>query len=327
MLIAAALALAAGGCGTAPQSPAGPVDRELKAAGSTARYAFESGRYDQAASIYRRALDRAFLRNDADAILDNRYNLAVSLMELQKTGQALALVEQAKADLAASGKSLPADLLLLEATILFRDGRMQRALKVTEAILASGSAATPAIHARTHFLRGLIAARRNDVPMLRRSIRRMGRPENDILLSDLAELRGRLAMAEEAWRRAASHLKDAARLRRHSLDYRRMARSLALAAAASRKAGREGRAASLYLQAGRSAALRGDRSEAREWLTQAARLFESIGNSELSAESRSLLADLAQDLDQGETGRREKVPPVPGTPSVTGLPARTGQGR
>jgi hypothetical protein len=58
----------------------------------------------------------------------------------------------------------------------------------------------------------------------------------------------------------------AADLRRHELDYREMARSLALAARFTPDAAA---AADLYLRAGRSAAAQGDTALARIWLSSA----------------------------------------------------------
>lgn len=281
------------GCASTPETTVAPtVDVELEAAKRMARFAFDNGDFEQAENIYRRALERAYVRNDTADILDGRYNLAVCLMALEAYPEAIQLVQQAKVDLVADNEKIPADLLLLDATLLFRSDQLQAALKTTDTILQRGHEISPVMRAKTHFLRGLIFDRRNDLPALDESIRSMGVPQIETLKSDLFELRGRLAMAEKDWDRAVLLLDEASRLRRQDLDYRRMVISQALAAKAIENEGKKEAAASRYLQAGRSAALNGDRTNARIWLTRAALLFDGLGNETAAAESRSLLDDI-----------------------------------
>ncbi|HEY7576722.1 MAG TPA: hypothetical protein VH855_03925 [Acetobacteraceae bacterium] len=82
----------------------------------------------------------------------------------------------------------------------------------------------------------------------------------------MAELQARLS------HNAALAL-QAADLRRNKLDYRGMARDLALAAQLT-PSGPE--AADLYLRAGRSAAAQGDTADARIWLGNARKLAVDI---------------------------------------------------
>jgi hypothetical protein len=68
------------------------------------------------------------------------------------------------------------------------------------------------------------------------------------------------------------HGKQAARageLRQTTLDYRGLARALALEGAAAERAGDKAAAADLFLRAGRSAADQKDRELAKRWLRQA----------------------------------------------------------
>jgi tetratricopeptide (TPR) repeat protein len=323
LVAAAVFILMFAGCGSTPKKATEPPrDRELNAAVRTARYAFEHGNYREAAGIYRTALTRAYIRNDSEAILDIRYNLAVCLLELGKLKEALELVQQARADLAASGERIPSDLRLLEATVLYREDRLNRSWKVTESILSPAGDASSLVRAKTHFLRGLIADSRGELSALRESIKRMGQSGNVAMRSDRAELRGRAAMAEERWEQAARYLDAAASLRRQSRDYRRMAISLALAAEASRRAGQERQAASLFLQAGRSAAMRGSRSSARMWLTQAARLFDRLGDGEMAAAARGILDSPANgpESEEGAEPFGKKTPLRSGTPSEREAP-------
>jgi tetratricopeptide (TPR) repeat protein len=292
-LLAIAMVICINGCGSTPKNTIEPaVDAEAEGTQRMAQFAFDNGHYGQAASLYRKALAQAYIRNDSIAILDGRYNLALCLMELKQYPQALQLVEQAKADLITSGDRPPSDLLLLEATILFRKDQITNSWNVTETILSTHNEQNPIIHAKTHFLRGLIADRRNDVVALRETISVMGQPENDLLKSDLSELNGRLAMAEKDWSRASWFLDESSRLRKKNRDYRRMAITLSLAAEAAENMEETSVAATRYLQAGRSAALNDDPANARKWLSQAAVLFDEIDNEALAAEARSLLDEM-----------------------------------
>ena len=97
--------------------------------------------------------------------------------------------------------------------------------------------------------------------------------------ADVLELRSRLTHDRAFAMRAAD-------LRRDGLDYRGMARALALAARFTSDAPV---AADLYLRAGRSAAAQGDRAEARAWLGKARDLATDAG---LRTEAVRALHDL-----------------------------------
>ena len=134
--LAAVVLLTSVGCGsrqTAPQGP--PVDRDLELTNRAARTAFENGRIQQAANLYRQTLERAYLRDDLSAVIDARYNLAVCLTLLQSDQEALELVVQAREELNRVDQAVPSDILLLEATILYRLGKLPEAWQLTEDIL------------------------------------------------------------------------------------------------------------------------------------------------------------------------------------------------
>lgn len=292
-LLAVLLVLMLNACGAAPdRSARRHEDQALVSANRMAQYAFEKGKYEQAAQSYRQALERAYIRGDAAAILDARYNLALCQMALGRYGEALGLVAQAKADLGPGSASPPPDLSLLEATLHYRKGAPEKALAVTDTLLAHAPSPSAEVLARTHFLRGLIADGRKDWECLRQSIAALGVPENEVVQADAAELRGRLAMAEKDWPRAIAALDAATDTRRNQLDYRRMAITLALSADACEKAGQKEQSAHRYLRAGRSAALRGDSDNARQWLADAIRLFDLMGESALSVEATNILSGL-----------------------------------
>jgi hypothetical protein len=117
------------------------------------------------------------------------------------------------------------------------------------------SGATPELANAAWFLRGLIADARGDQAGLMRAAAALT-PRADS--ADTVELRARLSHDPDLALRSAD-------LRRDMLDYRGMARALALAARDSPPT----TAADLYLRAGRSAAAQGDVARARLWLSEA----------------------------------------------------------
>ena len=71
---AAILCLILTACGSTPEPPPGPEavqDAEISASLEMARFAFLSGRYDQAVRAYSGSLERAYARDDVAAIAPN----------------------------------------------------------------------------------------------------------------------------------------------------------------------------------------------------------------------------------------------------------------
>ena len=85
-LLMAVVILTVSGCGSSPPKQKGPaIDQDLERFNRAARLAFDKGRLQQAASFYRKALERAYVRDDTAAVLDAQYNLAFCLMNLQSS--------------------------------------------------------------------------------------------------------------------------------------------------------------------------------------------------------------------------------------------------
>jgi len=128
-------------------------------------------------------------------------------------------------------------------------------------------------------LRGLIADERGDEAGLSAAVDMLNGAKTQALEADFAELAARLALRRGDPALALEQAARAAELRQSTLDYRGLARVLALegAAAALRPARRKrsaadsspARAADLFLRAGRSAAAQGDKASARVWLRRA----------------------------------------------------------
>jgi len=240
LLAAGAIALAACGGGRRAVAPAEPVDAELASARRAAAFAFAQGRHDQAAQLYRQALERAQARDDGEAIGDLGYDLAVAQLRRGDAAPALATAGSTRAELARRRLPVFAELVLVEATALYRLGDAGGAQELARDLASDPGPAG----ARAQFLLGLLAAGlRGDHPAARRDF---------VAASDL---------------------------RRDALDYPGMARALAGAADAAARSGDARGAADLYLRAGRSALLAGGQAAAAgAWLAEAERLARGVGD-------------------------------------------------
>jgi tetratricopeptide (TPR) repeat protein len=263
------------------------VDEEFERMNRAARTAFDYGRLRQAADLYNQALERAYVLDDVNAIVDSQYNLAVCLIGLNSYKEALERVNQSKAELTRAGRSLPADILLLEATIVYRMGKLDDAWQLTDKILLDPSRLSEAIRSKTHFLRGLIAGEWDDINQLRQEIVSLGTPSTAGLQADREELVGRLAMAQNNWNEAIEAFDKTAEFRRDDFDYSEMANALALAAWACEQAGKLSQASKRYLRAGRSAARQREGREALNWLSRAEKLAGETGDEATVKEARS----------------------------------------
>jgi tetratricopeptide (TPR) repeat protein len=294
-LLMAVAVLAFSGCGSSAPKQKGPaLDQDLERSNRAARLAFDKGRLRQAASFYRKALDRAYVRDDTAAILDAQYNLAICLMNMQSYKEALGIVRRAHTEIALTDRGNSLDFLLLEATILQRRGDLDAAWHATDQILSASTQVASVIKSKTHFLRGLIASEQGDIDQLRAATAALGQSEQPQLRADRQELLGYLAMAEQNWDSAIEAFDTATKLRRQALDYRGMVRALALAGKASEKAERTKEASIRYLRAGRSAMLQGLFDHALKWLNRAEQIANTAGEAQISREAQIYLQQLQE---------------------------------
>jgi len=276
------------GCSSAPtEQSRSEVDEEFERTNRAARMAYDNGRLQQAVSLYNQALERAYVLDDLNAIVDSQYNLAVCLAGLNSYVEALERVNQSKAELARTNQNIPADILLLEATIVFRMGKLDDAWQLTDKILLYPSRLSEAVQSKTHFLRGLIAGERYDINQLRQEIASLGEPSTVGLRADREELVGRLAMAESNWNEAIEAFDRTAELRQDDFDYSEMANALALAAWACEQAGKLSEASKRYLRAGRSAARQEENRDALNWLNRAEQLAGEAGDEPTAKQARA----------------------------------------
>ena len=246
------LAILLAGCKSRPAAP--PQDDTLARLGHAGDIAYTLEEPGQAADQYRAELARARERDDASAIADAGFNLATAQLRANQPREALHTAQDLQAELSRRGIA-DKGLTLVSAAALFRLNDLPAADRMAATLTAGppGGLADSA-----WFLRGLIADANNDSPLLHQSYAALS-PTADP--GDKAELAARI----EHDPAKALHAAD---LRRNALDYRGMARALALAAAVTPD---PAASADLYLRAGQSAAAQHDQPQAQAWLTEAKR--------------------------------------------------------
>ncbi len=254
------------GCGSTPPRPAQPQDTVLQRESEAGKLAFSLQRPSEAASQYKEALERAEARDDAGAIGDYGYDLAVADLAANRPRDALAAARKTHIELANRGVAPFPALILAEANALYRLGDIKRADGLAAAVEVGGN---PSAAAGAAFLRGLIADESGDQAGLDAALARLAHPADTAESADAFELAARRDLGERKFVRAESEADRAAGLRRTDLDYRGMARALAVEAQAAAAAGDRATAADLFIQAAQSAAAQGDASSARRWLRQA----------------------------------------------------------
>ncbi len=276
-----ALLLLAACAGRAPPPP--PRDEALLQRARAAQLALQADRAEEAARLYQQALDRARERDDAEAIGETGTGLAAARLAQGQHAAALATAQELRLELARRGGAAPASLRLIEAVALFRAGDLAAA-DAAAAELPPGDADASA---RAAFLRGLIAARRGDAAALASARTALGVPQQAAFRADAEELEARAALLAGDAATAGRLALDSAATRREALDYRGLARALALAAEAAERGGDRAAAADLYLRAGRGAAARAEQAEARAWLARAEALARETRQPELAAAARA----------------------------------------
>ncbi len=277
-------------CGSTPPPAPPPPDETLGRAARAGRLALELDRPAEAARLYGMALNRARERDDAAAIGDAGIGLAAAQLARTSPAAALATAREVQAELLRRDAAIPDALRLVEALALYRSGDLAGAERV-----ASGIGTEDAdVALRAWFLRGLIAAARNDPAGLAAARAALGTPERRAFRADAQELAAAAALAEGDLAEARRLATEAATLRREGLDYRGLARALALEAEAARRQGETHVAADLLLRAGRSAAARNEFGEARRWLRQSEVLAQQARTPEIANAARRALRELAE---------------------------------
>jgi tetratricopeptide (TPR) repeat protein len=248
------------GCATSPTSTVPPKDKQLSRTSNLARAAFEDGATARAIDLYRKALNRAIAMDDATEIGNAAYNLALCHIMLGQLDQASALLAEAKAAFKRSGGN-PADVLLLEATVAQRQGRLEQALSLADQVLSASPDENDLFQAT--LLKGSIACDQDDPARARSALAAADkhRVTNAALLATRERLTGNIFLLERNPAEAAAAFDRAAALFRKAKHYRDMAFTLRRAGEAYREAGDTQRAEDRLFRAERSLAAQGVKAE------------------------------------------------------------------
>ncbi len=272
-------------CGMSKTEPAGPPqDQTLVRHEQAGRNAYGLDRPEEAVAQFEAALKQAQARDDLRAIGELSFNLAVAQLRANRAQEALITTQQARAELIRRGSQPFPSLILAEATALYRLGRRTDADALAAEIEAGGDADAAA---GASFLRGLLADEAGDDAGLRAALGRLAGATAPLRQADRLELQARLALRQADFAGAQGAALQAANIRQEALDYRGMARALAVAGLAAERAGDTEAAADLYLRAGRSAAAQADADTARPWLRHVLELTRD----ESTREAASLALD------------------------------------
>jgi tetratricopeptide (TPR) repeat protein len=274
--------LAGCGGGTPPdQGP--PPDRRLEQANQAGTRALTLNQTSEAIKQYRAALALAYVRDDAVAISDVGYNLALAQLRAGAPADAARTVREIRAELDRRRVPPPAELVLVQAAAAYRLGATDEAMAAAQEVLRR-TPLPPEAATRAWYIIGTVSADRGDAPGLAQAIAAIPPSTQPDQEADRHELNGRAALAFGAQDRAANEFELAADQRRLALDYRGMARALSLAGEAVLRLGRTADAAVFFLRAGRSALLQGDGTTGRALLERADQLARQSGATGVSAE-------------------------------------------
>lgn len=283
-LFGIAVLLALTGCGgSKPADEGPPTDQRLEQANRAGTRALATNQTKEAIKQYRAALVLAYERDDAAAIGDVGYNLAVAQLRAGATTEAARTVREVWAELARRKQAPPPELILVQAAAAYRLGAGDEALALAQEVLARAPL-PPETATRAWYIRGAVSADRGDAQGLAQALAAIPPSTQPDQEADRHELAGRAALLAGASDRAAVEFEQAADQRRLALDYRGMARALSFAGDAVLRQGRTEEAAVLFLRAGRSALLQGDTATGRTLIDRADALARQSGAADIRAE-------------------------------------------
>jgi len=208
--------------------PVRPVDPGLYRTAKSARAAFSRGEYEQAGRLYRRALNRARVMDDAVEIGNNAYNLAACSMELREYDQARELLEESRAAFQRTGV-VPEGISILEVKSALAVGSLEEAKELLDSI-SRGDSLPPEIMVQYMLLRADLALRldetdkaRLELSDIRDELREAGVAA---LNAEADRLEGELLVREREFMAAGDIFDHRADLLRQTAHYRPMAIAL-----------------------------------------------------------------------------------------------------
>lgn len=270
------------GCASPKPLPTSRRDADLAQMTRIARAAFERGSIPQAIALYERALKRARMLDEATEIGNAAYNLAVCLTMTGQYDRARELLREAASEFRRAKQNL-ADVWLLEAKVVYKQGQRAEALSLAERVLTD-PASTPSRSHRVQVavLQGNIAFDDGDAALAKRALARaqqeMQAVSNYALQAETVRLAGSIDLLEEKTDAAAVAFDREAGLWQQAGRYPEMARALGRAGKAYRAAGRKGSGAERFFRAARSSWARGEREVALYYIQEAASLAQETPN-------------------------------------------------
>jgi hypothetical protein len=190
------------GCGGRSQPAAAPQDTVLQRHAEAAQSALSLEHPADAAAQYKAAFVQAEARDDAKAIGDYGYDLAVAQLAANQPREARASARLTQRELARRGVAAFPALVLTEAVALYRTGARAEADGLAAQVEAGSD---PAAAARATFLRGLIADETGDGAGLNAALTRLAHPTSSEDRADVYELTARRDMRARLFARAAAH--------------------------------------------------------------------------------------------------------------------------
>ena len=268
---------ACGGSGGAVETGP-PPELKLDQANQAGTQALSMGMPALAVRQYKVALARAYERDDAGAIADIAYNLALAQMRAGDSKAALATVREARAELDRRHTPVPAELVLVQAAAAYRSGDRGAAAAAAQDVLDRGAKDPDAAAPGSSAAWSPRAWRRAAARPVDRSP--SGLKQAD-LETDRQELRGRAALLDNRPAEALALFEQSAATASRRSTIVGMARALSLAGDAALRSNRAADAANFFLRSGRSALLQGDTAAALPLLKRAEDLGRQTGQSSI----------------------------------------------
>ncbi len=273
-------------------------DRAVVQASSAARLAYELGDYEQAQTLYRRALTRARAINDATLAADAAYNLAMSEIALQHYEAADELLRQSEYDARRASSDIT-DIRLLRAKVAYLRERLSEAIALANDVIESD--ATRHLRVQAKLLRGQIFCDTGDLPLAKRELQSIERliasdrsDTTSSVLADVNKLRGTISRLENNQAAAARFFDTEAELLQSAHRYRDMGNAFARAAKAYLAANRPALAADRFFLAARSLSGQGDLTAAKIFAESSLAAAAKAGDDEARTRAQLLLEEIVK---------------------------------
>jgi tetratricopeptide (TPR) repeat protein len=253
LLLALCLISLVGGCATkkieTPFKPDPEIERNMASGFS----AYNKGDIEKATFYYQKALEKARLANDSEAIGKAAYNYAASLMQNADIPSALISLKEAEAEYAITGNT-PPELYLLFANALEKEKKYEEALQK----LALIKKAPKELVSQQILLQSRLLYEQNKVQEADQELKKIINNKDNfsalttILQAEAMELAAELSHIRSDEQATIKYLKKAISLYRKSFAYNKMAETTKNLAIILEQEKNKADAAEYYLQAARS---------------------------------------------------------------------------